>query len=181
MGQKTIESKFVKRVETLEGEGCTRIRAGWGWAAAVRGTFSTLSWRDWSDRDADDGNDSALWTWGLNNSDGRLGVGSIPSTIKPSTPLNKAVANLSRLPSDKRSLRGIKESSSVEIPLHIYEPTQVKLPLEEMKLGGLESLEDGGARWKFGEVECGDEALWVGLIQEDLGDGTKPETEEANY
>lgn len=37
LGPKTIESQIVRRLDTLEDQGITRIRAGWGWATAVRG------------------------------------------------------------------------------------------------------------------------------------------------
>lgn len=39
LGPKTLESQLVRRIDKLESEGVTRIRAGWGWAAAVRGAF----------------------------------------------------------------------------------------------------------------------------------------------
>ena len=129
----------------------------------------------------DDGNDSAIFTWGLNNSDGRLGLGSVPATPKDKSLYTEAVARSPKIASDKRSLKGIRESSTVEIPLHCYEPTQITLPLAELSLLGKEAREVGGARWKFGEVECGDEALYVALIQEDLGERVKGEEEEANY
>ena len=114
----------------------------------------------------------------MNNSDGRLGLGSVPATIKDKSLYTEAVARSPKIASDKRSLKGIRESSTVEIPLHCYEPTQIALPLTELELLGKKAREVGGARWKFGEVECGDEALYVALIQEDLGDGVKKEGEE---
>lgn len=40
LGPKLLESTFVRRIDKLEGEGVTRIRAGFGWAAAVRGQSS---------------------------------------------------------------------------------------------------------------------------------------------
>lgn len=44
------------------------------------------------------------------------------------------------------------------VSMHVYEPTELVLPLQELGLAGEE------AEWSFGEVECGEEALWVGLI-----------------
>jgi hypothetical protein len=35
------------------------------------------------------------------------------------------------------------------------------MPLKDLKLG-----EEDGPRWMIGEVECGEEALWVEIIQE---------------
>lgn len=133
-----------RRVERLEGEGITRIRAGWGWAIAIR----------------DDGNDSAIFTWGLNSLDGRLGLGSIPSTTA-------AIDPRLLLPSDKRSLKGMRESSSVETPMRIYEPQQVTIPLESLGLEGIEGAgREGWVRWKLGEVEGGEESMWVCLVRE---------------
>lgn len=156
LGPQHLESSFVQRVETLEGEGITRIRAGWGWSAAVR----------------DDGVDSAIFTWGLNSSDGRLGVGSVPSRTLP-TPATPARPQ-PQLASDKRSLKGIRESSSIEIPMHIHLPTQIVLPLPALGLLGVEGRGTTSAlEWDVGEVECGQDELWVSLIAEsaELPDG----------
>ncbi|KAL8286415.1 hypothetical protein RQP46_004432 [Phenoliferia psychrophenolica] len=60
LGAETLESAAVQRIPSLEG--ITRIRAGFGWAAAIR----------------DAGSSSAIFTWGLNNQAGRLGVGAKP-------------------------------------------------------------------------------------------------------
>lgn len=105
----------------------------------------------------------------------------MPATPKDTSLYTEAVARSPKIASDKRSLKGIRESSTVEIPLHCFEPTEIALPLAELNLLGKEAMEVGGARWKFGEVECGDEALYVALIQEDLGEAVKKEEEEANY
>jgi hypothetical protein len=91
----------------------------------------------------------------LNNHDGRLGVGNVAIASTAAGALAEAY------PSDKRSLRGIRDSSVSRIPIHIYEPTKLVMPLKDLKLG-----EEDGPRWMIGEVECGEEALWVEIIQE---------------
>ncbi|KAK4702873.1 hypothetical protein P7C70_g3350, partial [Phenoliferia sp. Uapishka_3] len=57
LGSEVLESHAVQRIPSLEG--ISRIRAGWGWAVAVR----------------DKGPASTIYTWGVNNAAGRLGVG----------------------------------------------------------------------------------------------------------
>ncbi|GAA6027647.1 hypothetical protein JCM8097_007963 [Rhodosporidiobolus ruineniae] len=125
-------------IEALEGEGVSRIRAGWGYAAAVR----------------DAGTDSALWTWGLNNRHGRLGVG----TLSPSSPsCSSSSSYSSSAPSPPPSSR-FSPSARAEVlpsvPMHVYEPTRVALPVGRL---GLE--EEGG--WRLGGVELGEDAMWV--------------------
>jgi hypothetical protein len=141
IGVKTLESTFVQRIDTLEGKGISRIRAGWGWAAAVRGEslpspssicadLSTL---------ADDGNTSSIYTWGLNNIHGRLGVGTLPPS--PSAAPSNNMLTLANL---------------------IHTPTKLILPLEGLELG----TNAGDQAWEVGEVECGHEALWVGIVKQ---------------
>ncbi|GAA5975842.1 hypothetical protein JCM10908_005298 [Rhodotorula pacifica] len=64
LGESGLRSAKPRRIEALEGEGIGRIRAGWGYAAAVR----------------DAGTDSAVFTWGLNSLHGRLGLGTLASS-----------------------------------------------------------------------------------------------------
>ncbi|SCZ93223.1 BZ3500_MvSof-1268-A1-R1_Chr6-2g08539 [Microbotryum saponariae] len=113
LGSSTLESTTVQRIDALEGCGITRIRAGWGWATAIR--------------DAPEGN-SALYTWGVNNSHGRLGVGMVGSAPRTR---------------DKPT-----------VPSRIYEPTEVDLPLRELGLDrdgvewGIDQVECGSdALW----------------------------------
>lgn len=108
----------MKRIDALEG--ITRIRAGWGWAAAVR----------------DEGVASSIYSWGVNSSHGRLGVGTSPVAA--------------RVP-------GASAPSLPTVPHHVYEPTRLALPLMEM--GIVES------RWALGEVECGEDALWLTVAE----------------
>ncbi|TNY22351.1 putative Uvb-resistance protein uvr8 [Rhodotorula diobovata] len=90
LGAGTLHSMVPQRVERLEGAGVSRIRAGWGHAAAVR----------------DHATDSALYTWGLNTPHGRLGHGALPpsptspSSLDPSVP--PAVAPHAHEPTEVR-------------------------------------------------------------------------------
>ncbi|ORY79291.1 regulator of chromosome condensation 1/beta-lactamase-inhibitor protein II [Leucosporidium creatinivorum] len=124
LGPKTLESQIVRRLDTLEDRGITRIRAGWGWATAVR----------------DDGNRSSIFSWGLNNQHGRLGVGALARSSLPSP-------NASGAPPPP------------QVPMHVYEPTELVLPLKELGIEGRE--------WELGEVECGQDALWAELTEFD--------------
>ncbi|GAA5921507.1 hypothetical protein JCM3775_003080 [Rhodotorula graminis] len=88
LGQGVLHSAAPRRVEHLEGAGVSRIRAGSGYAAAVR----------------DHASSSALYTWGLNNPHGRLAHGALPpsrsspSSLDPSIP--PAVAPHSHVPQE---------------------------------------------------------------------------------
>lgn len=42
LGPNTLESTAVRRIDALEGRSVNRIRAGWGWAAAVKGELSSI-------------------------------------------------------------------------------------------------------------------------------------------
>lgn len=79
---------------------------------------------------ADDGPATTIFTWGLNNTAGRLGVGG---------------------------------TEKVVVAMHVYNPVEVELPLREL---GLEA--EGGGGWDLGEVECGMDALWVELVEEEV-------------
>ncbi|GAA5998340.1 RCC1 domain-containing protein [Rhodotorula paludigena] len=74
LGMDVLQARKPQRIEELEDEGISRIRAGWGYAAAVR----------------DAATDSALFLWGLNTLHGRLGLGALPpsrqSTSDPYAP-----------------------------------------------------------------------------------------------
>ncbi|GAA5821445.1 hypothetical protein JCM3770_007085 [Rhodotorula araucariae] len=112
------------RIERLEGAGVKRIRAGWGYGAAVR----------------DQGNESALWTWGLNTAHGRLGLGLGP---------------------------GLDARGVVQRPAH--EPCEVRLPVRELGLEDAAGAAGEGATWAIGEVECGMESMWVEVtVDEEL-------------
>jgi len=43
--------------------------------------------------------------------------------------------------------------------MHVYEPTELVLPLRELGIEGRE--------WELGEVECGQDALWAELTEYD--------------
>lgn len=101
----------------------------------------------------DAGPNSKLYSWGINNTYGRLGVGVLPSPPPPNGHSPKAT----RPPPI--------------IPQQVYEPTLLRLPLRQLSLEG--DTEEGRqvdreepAMWEFGEVECGADALWVGLEEE---------------
>lgn len=164
LGREHLESQLVRRIDALEGKGITRIRAGYGAAIAIRGTFFHLLFLSLifltslsTPHVIDDGDDTALYSWGLNNHDGKLGVGSLTTSPIPSA----AAIESSYGPSDKRSLRGIRDSTISRIPMQIYEPIEMIMPLGELGLG------DGkGPRWRLGEVEMGEETTWVEILQE---------------
>ncbi|KAM0788346.1 hypothetical protein ACM66B_001487 [Microbotryomycetes sp. NB124-2] len=118
LGQDTLSSDKAQRIPRLSG--ITRIRAGWGMAAAVQ----------------DDGNESRLFTWGLNNVHGRLGVGSL---------------------SHKRP--GATEPGQLAVPMHVYEPREINLPLREL------GLVRGQGDWHIGQVELGEHSMWIELRQ----------------
>ncbi|EGU12704.1 putative Uvb-resistance protein uvr8 [Rhodotorula toruloides ATCC 204091] len=129
LGKDTLQLQKPQRIDSLEGAGIDRIRAAWGYAAAVRE------------------DSSALFTWGLNTVHGRLGLGALPHSSSSGPP---------------------NPHAPPAVPMHVYEPQEVKLPLRELGLdgtvGGRESV-----RWKLGEVELGMEGMWVGLdVSEEL-------------
>ncbi|POY72465.1 hypothetical protein BMF94_4291 [Rhodotorula taiwanensis] len=64
LGESLVRSEKPRRVDALEDQGIKRIRAGYGYAAAVR----------------DAGADSAVYSWGLNSIHGRLGLGMLASS-----------------------------------------------------------------------------------------------------
>ncbi|GAA5928361.1 hypothetical protein JCM10213_005716 [Rhodosporidiobolus nylandii] len=139
LGKDAVRSLKARRIDALEGEGVSRIRAGWGYAAAVR----------------DAGSHSALWTWGLNNVHGRLGVGALSSTASSaSSPASS---------SDRFASR--RSSPTLQLPTHVYEPQRVELPLQEL------GLRLGKGEWGLGEVELGEEAMWVGVEAQEGVDG----------
>ncbi|GAA5885643.1 hypothetical protein JCM6882_007509 [Rhodosporidiobolus microsporus] len=149
LGRETLSTLKMRVVEALEGAGVTRIRAGWGYAAAAR----------------DAGTDSALWTWGLNSPHGRLGLGSLPPSPSSSSSAASTRFDPSALPSVAR---------------HVYTPTRVDLPLQQLALGVPARAEGGefgreakggeggeeGERWELGEVEVGEEGMWVEVREE---------------
>lgn len=45
----------------------------------------------------------------------------------------------------------------------MYEPTEVQLPLRELGLG----REEKDSEWHLGEVECGEDSLWLDLTDMD--------------
>ncbi|BGP06475.1 hypothetical protein JCM10049v2_002297 [Rhodotorula toruloides] len=131
LGKDKLQSQKPQRIDSLRGARINRIKAAWGYAAAVR--------------DAEDS--SALFTWGLNTVHGRLGLGALPHSSSSGPP---------------------NPHAPPAVPMHVYEPQEVKLPLRELGLdgtvGGRESV-----RWTLGEVELGTEGMWVGLdVSEEL-------------
>ncbi|GAA5968733.1 hypothetical protein JCM11641_000713 [Rhodosporidiobolus odoratus] len=142
LGKDTLQSLKPRRIDKLEGEGVSRISAGWGYAAAVR----------------DAGSSSALWTWGLNSPHGRLGLGTLPPSPSSSSspPFPSSSDRFSRSPSPQ-----------LNVPMHVYEPTRVELPMRELGLG---EGGEGEGEWRIGEVETGEEGLWV-VVQADDGIG----------
>ncbi|KAK4058370.1 hypothetical protein OIO90_000528 [Microbotryomycetes sp. JL221] len=117
-GKERLSSEVALPLQSLEG--ITRIRAGWGMAAAIQ----------------DDGNQSRLFTWGLNNVHGRLGIGAL---------------------SHRRA--GASEPGQLAVPMHVYEPREVQLPLREL------GLNRGEGEWRLGEVEIGEQTMWVELLE----------------
>ncbi|KAK4051884.1 hypothetical protein OIV83_002589 [Microbotryomycetes sp. JL201] len=115
-GKDVLSLEKATKISGLER--ITRIRAGWGMAAAVQ----------------DNGNESRLFTWGLNNVHGRLGVGSL-SHRRP----------------------GASEPGQLAVPMHIHEPREVELPLRELGLAA------GQGDWHIGEIELGEQSFWVEL------------------
>ncbi|GAA5849583.1 hypothetical protein JCM8547_000504 [Rhodosporidiobolus lusitaniae] len=147
LGKSTLNSLKPQLIEALEGEGVSRIRAGWGYAAAVR----------------DAAEDSALWTWGLNNLHGRLGLGALPSSPTSSSPSS------SPSPSSRFSRRDSSEAPPAPVQRHVCEPTRVDLAPAVRSLGlELGRRRDGeeGGRWRLGEVELGEEGMWVEVKEE---------------
>ncbi|GAA5949831.1 hypothetical protein JCM21900_004216 [Sporobolomyces salmonicolor] len=118
------------RIDPLSGQGVTRIRARFGYAAAVR----------------DAGPASAIWTWGLNNLYGRLGVGSVG-------------------PARGGGGGGggrFDPAAPPRVQMHVYEPSEVEVPLRAL---GLDRAPSGASasEWRFGAVELGEEGMWVAL------------------
>jgi len=110
----------------------TRIRASYGYAIAISDKDSTR----------EGGGGGKLWSWGINNKFGRLGLGSI-----------------SRVGKDDTSQRGMR------VEPFVLEPREVEIPLREMGL--LEENERGEEKdWKLGEIELGDEGMWVEIREE---------------
>ncbi|GAA5867271.1 hypothetical protein JCM3774_002395 [Rhodotorula dairenensis] len=140
LGESTLRSETTRRIEALEGEGIGRIRAGWGYAAAVR----------------DAGPDSAVFTWGLNSIHGRLGLGTrSPGSSSSSLPSSRS--------SDSTAPR---EAVAAAVRMHVHAPQQVALPLRELGLDGTVAGREG-VPWRLGEVELAMEGLWVGLEAEE--------------
>lgn len=162
LGRDVLESQLVRRIESLEGQGITRIRAGYGGALAVRGELFHSQCRSRDDcilrySIIDAGDETAIFSWGLNNHDGRLGVGNLSAEATPA----QTATSFDPTPADKRSLRGIRDSSISRIPMHVHTPTELPMPLSEIGLG-----DERGARWMIGEFEIGEEAMWVEIVQE---------------
>ncbi|KAM0755142.1 RCC1/BLIP-II [Meredithblackwellia eburnea MCA 4105] len=138
LGSETLSSLEVKLIPGLEG--ITRIRAGWGWAVAIRGLclFNALFPRRSFNYTLliisrcpppDEGTSSKIFSWGLNSPAGRLGIGG--------------------------SARG-------GVPQHVYEPAEVALPIRELGINNSENSE-----WEVGEVECGQETMWATLVEKE--------------
>ncbi|GAA6000427.1 hypothetical protein JCM10207_008007 [Rhodosporidiobolus poonsookiae] len=113
LGRDTLSTARPRVVEALEGWGVSRIRAGWGYAAAVR----------------DAGSESALFSWGLNTPHGRLGLGALPPSSSSPTPSS------SSSPSPRRHSDPLPP-----VPPHVYTPTEVDL---EPALRALDVQEGG--------------------------------------
>ncbi|BGP54430.1 hypothetical protein JCM8202v2_002009 [Rhodotorula sphaerocarpa] len=96
LGASLLRSERPRRIDALEGQDIARIRAGWGYAAAVR----------------DAGPDSALLTWGLNSVHGRLGLGtladvrSFDAAKPPAVPMHVHVPREVKLPLRELGLDG---------------------------------------------------------------------------
>lgn len=131
LGEDNLESQVVQKIESLEGLGITRIKACFGYCVAIR----------------DDGTNSAIYSWGLNNSHGRLGIGAL---VPP--PLANSTASKDR----------------IGIPVqHIYVPTELDLPKHQLE-PVLDRNEE--REWSLGEVTLGQEALWVEMKEVLIGD-----------
>lgn len=53
--------------------------------------------------------------------------------------------------------QGASEPGQMAVQMHVYEPTEVGLPLRELGLS-----RDAG-EWTIGQLELGEQAMWVGL------------------
>ncbi|GAA5951146.1 hypothetical protein JCM8115_005068 [Rhodotorula mucilaginosa] len=127
LGASVLRSPRPRRVDALEGQGIERIRAGWGYAAAIR----------------DAGPESAIFTWGLNSTHGRLGLGTLASSRRSFDPTKPPAVNM-----------------------HVHVPEEVALPLRELGLDGTVAGRES-VRWRLGEVELAMEGLWVGIEAEE--------------
>ncbi|GAA6062705.1 hypothetical protein JCM10212_002256, partial [Sporobolomyces blumeae] len=184
---RTLYDPVPTRIDALSGLGITRIRAGYGYACAIsdhgRGQGSTTSSSPCSSELP------RLWTWGLNNPYGRLGVGISSPTLRESRRRVRTSENGSEgIDADleregKESNEATRESSVTDrIERHVYEPREVEIPLERI---GIERRYDGGARhdgddqgqhepgrrveptrdWALGDVELGQDTMWVVVDQ----------------
>ncbi|GAA5830750.1 hypothetical protein JCM11251_001062 [Rhodosporidiobolus azoricus] len=145
LGSEAVNSIKPRMIEALEEAGVNRIRAGWGYAAAVR----------------DAGPSSALWTWGLNSPHGRLGTGSLPPS--PSSSSASTSFDPSALPS---LAQHVYSPTRVELPLK-----QLALGVPAREEGRefgrqREGWEEDEEQWRFGEVELGAEGMWVEVREE---------------
>ncbi|GAA5841146.1 hypothetical protein JCM5353_008977 [Sporobolomyces roseus] len=112
----------------------TRIRAAHGYAIAISDSASSCS---------------KMFSWGLNNSQGRLGTGSSYSG-------------------------GGGERPEVRVEGNVKEPRELVLPTKEL------GLEEEGSEWGIGEVELGDEGMWVVLEEMRREEGER-DGEERGY
>jgi hypothetical protein len=93
--------------------------------------------------DSDAGPESAIFTWGLNSTHGRLGLGTLASSRRSFDPTKPPAVNM-----------------------HVHVPEEVALPLRELGLDGTVAGRES-VRWRLGEVELAMEGLWVGIEAEE--------------
>lgn len=91
----------------------------------------------------------------MNNQFGRLGLGSTSS---------------SRTSTLSNSGTGGGENRALRIEDHVDEPKEVRLPIRELGLEeevvDEEGMGGGKKKWRLGEVELGDEGMWVEVREE---------------
>lgn len=92
---------------------------------------------------SDAGPESAIFTWGLNSTHGRLGLGTLAS-----------------------SHRSFDSTKPPAVNMHVHVPEEVALPLRELGLDGTVAGRES-VRWRLGEVELAMEGLWVGIEAEE--------------
>ncbi|GAA5887220.1 hypothetical protein JCM16303_007381 [Sporobolomyces ruberrimus] len=126
----------------------TRIRAAFGYAVAISDDNKA------GEDKGGGGGGGKIWSWGLNNQFGRLGLGTTSSNHSPSN----------------SGAGGGGENRALRIENYVDEPKEVRLPIRELGLEeevvDEEGMGGGKKKWRLGEVELGDEGMWVEVREE---------------
>ncbi|GAA5852644.1 hypothetical protein JCM3766R1_004928, partial [Sporobolomyces carnicolor] len=134
----------------------TRIRARHGYAVAVSDATTTAAVAD--SRPASRVRGGALWSWGLNNEYGRLGLGTVSRQRQRQQQQQGGGGAI--------GIIGGKEEPWVVEPRRVEIPSLP--PLSSFQSSLASGSNDGGPReegWSIGEVELGDEGMWVEVRQ----------------